>query len=108
MSPDLNPRDIFEGVEFDLDDGLDKIIPRLIEMLLRLDNPRGVILQDGYSDVLKNIEFSSNENKEYFFEDLVDAIDRALPAGWTFGPEEDFSPVYRFSPESTDDGILYN
>jgi hypothetical protein len=103
-----NPRDIFEGVQFDLEDGLDVIIPKLVEILLALDGERCSRLKEGYSDVLKNIEFSSQENKDFFFEDLVDAIDRSLPAGWTFGPEEEFSVIYCFTPESSDDEVFYN
>lgn len=104
----INPRDIFEGVEFDLDKGIDSVIPQLVSILLKLDEPRGLKLKEEYADVLKNIEFSSNENKEFFFEDLVDAIDRTLPAGWTFGPEEEFSTIYKFAPESIDENIFYN
>jgi len=104
----INPRDIFEGVQFDLDDGLDVIIPKLIEILMALDSERSSRLKDGYADVLKNIEFSSQENKDFFFEDLVDAIDRSLPAGWRFGPEEEFSVIYCFTPESASEEVFYN
>ena len=102
----INPREIFEGVEFDLDEGLDNLIPKMFKILELLDSDRANNLADEYFDVLKNVKFSSVENKDFFFEDLVDNIDRSLPAGWTFGPDEEFSATYAFMKEVQDDGVF--
>lgn len=85
---------------FDMDEGVENLISRLDSLLERLDPERSARLRTGYSDVYKNIRFSSEENKWFLFEDLVQAIDLSTPAGWSFGPEEEFSAVYRFCNES--------
>lgn len=86
-------------MEFDLEEGLESVLPKMLDLLNKIDSERATRLKAGYSDVFEKMEFSSHENKEFLFEDLVLSIDLSLPAGWTFGPEEDFSPVYRFHNE---------
>ena len=98
----INPREIFEGVSFDLDNGIEKVIAGMTSILQLIDPERADRLHAEYSDVYKNIQFSSSENKDYLFDDLVMMIDLSLPAGWVFGPEEEFSVLYLFSQESSD------
>lgn len=84
---------------FDIDEGIDNLIVKFDSILERLDSDRCTRLREAYSDVFKNIRFSSEENKEFLFEDLVQAIDLSVPAGWFFGPEEEYSALYRFCNE---------
>lgn len=91
--------DKYEDLVFDIDDGLDKMISGLDLLLKELDPERHSRIRDGYADVFKNLEFSSDDNKEFLFQDLVQAIDLSAPAGWWFGPEEEYSVLYRFCNE---------
>jgi hypothetical protein len=90
-----NFEQIYGDVRFDLDEGYDVLIPKLHKILASLDQTRCGRLEEAYSDVLRNIEFSSDENKNFLFDDLASAIDLSCD-GWTFGPEEEFSVVYGF------------
>jgi hypothetical protein len=98
-SPVTSFSDKYGEVEFDIDEGIDNLIVRFDIILEDLDAERCNRLRESYSDVYKNLKFSSNENKDFLFEDLVQAIDLSVPAGWFFGPEEEFSAVYRFRNE---------
>jgi len=86
----------YEDVRFDLDDGFDKIILQMHVLLGSLDKVRHDRIEESYSDVFKNIEFSSLENKHFLFDDIVAALDLSTEAGWTFGPLEEFSTIYAF------------
>jgi hypothetical protein len=88
--------DKYQDTVFDIDDGYDVLIPRMDVLLKEIDPVRHERVRDGYSDVFRNIEFSSLENKEFLFQDLTMALDLASPAGWWFGPEEEFSCTYGF------------
>lgn len=88
--------DKYESVVIDISDGIDEAILIMDKLLKEIDPERYERIHDGYSDVFKNIEFSSQDNKEFLFEDLVWTLDMAVPPGWTFGPEETYSVIYRF------------
>ena len=94
--------DKYESVLIDISDGIDDAITIMDKLLKEIDPDRHQRIREGYSDVFKNIEYSSRDNKEFLFEDLVWALDMAVPPGWTFGPEEDFSVVYRFMDDDKD------
>lgn len=94
--------DKYEDIIIDISDGIDEAIVKMNSLLKEIDPTRYQRIQDGYSDVLKTLEFSSNDNKDFLFEDLVLAIDLSVPAGWTFGPEEEFSVIYRFMDDDKD------
>lgn len=95
MSGDEDFEKIYGDIRFDFDEGFNNLIPKLRKILESLDEERCNMLEQEYSDVFRNIEFSSDENKNFLFEDLVSAIDRCCD-GWMFGPEEEFSAVYGF------------
>lgn len=94
--------DKYEAVVIDIGDGIDDAITKMDVILKELDPSRHGRIREGYSDVYKNIEFASEDNKEFLFEDLVWALDLSVPAGWTFGPEEEFSVIYRFMDDDKD------
>ncbi|MEI7441368.1 MAG: hypothetical protein WCK43_07035, partial [bacterium] len=98
----INPREIFEGVSYNLDNSIEKVIVGMTSMLQLIAPERADRLHAEYADVYRSMEFSSTENKNYLFDDLVMMIDLSLPAGWTFGPEEEFSVLYLFSQEPSD------
>lgn len=96
----INPRDVFEGVSFDIEkDGFDNVILKMAKILDLIDPDRGGRIRESYSDVFNNIEFASAENKDYLFADLESALDLSMPPGWVFGPDEEFSVVYLFQRE---------
>lgn len=90
---------LYGDISLDIDDGINSNISQLTSLLEKIDKSRVEMLRENYSDVYRNIEYSSVENKEFLFEDLVFQIDLACPPGWTFGPEEEFSAVYIFCNE---------
>ena len=92
----------YEDVIIDISDGIDEAILIMDKLLKEIDPERHQRVHDGYADVFKNIEYSSQDNKDFLFEDLVWTLDMAVPAGWTFGPEEEFSVVYRFMDDDKD------
>lgn len=85
---------------FDIDEqGYDNVIVLMTDLLQEIDPDRWNAVHQGYSDLYRNLRFSSLDDKDFLFGDLVDAIDRSCPAGWAFGPEEEFSVLYRFTPD---------
>lgn len=87
---------IYGDIRFDLDEGYDCLIPKLDKILFVLSPDRSSVLRENYPDVLKHIELSPLEDKEFLFNDLVLYIDLSCDLEWTFGPEEEFSVVYGF------------
>lgn len=91
--------DRYGSFTFDIDSGIEPAIASMLKILKKIGPERANRLQEGYSDVFRNVEFSSDENKEFLFQDLVAALDLSSPAGWRFGPEESFSVTYCFVDE---------
>ena len=91
--------DKYGSFTFDIDNGMAPAIASMFKILDEIEPERADRLHQGYADVFKNIEFSSEENREFLFQDLVSALDLSAPAGWSFGPEESYSVTYRFKDE---------
>ena len=85
-----------ESLSFNIEKGLDPAIKSMDIFLGWLNTDRWNRLREGYSDVFKNLEFSSEDNKQFLFDDLVAALDLSAPVGWRFGPEEEFAIMYGF------------
>lgn len=90
----------YRNIVFDIDrQGFDNVIVLFTDLLKELDHERHSRITEGYSDLYRNLRFSSDDEKDYLFGDLVSAIDLSCPPGWVFGPEEEFSVLYRFMAE---------
>lgn len=103
--------DKYGSFSFDIEKGIDPAIKSMDLLLGELEPDRWDRLREGYSDVFKNLEFSADDNKQFLFDDLVAALDLSAPAGWRFGPEEEYAVIYGFWDEdnfSPQDKIFYN
>jgi len=98
----------FKDVSFDLDSGINSVIQKMSDVLNGVDVKRWNTLQSNYSDVFKNIENSSNDNKDFLLADLSSAIDLSCPEGWRFGQDEEFSVIYRFWSEDPSNDFFDN
>ena len=104
----MNSISKYKDITFDMDEGYEIIIPKMEALLMNLDSVRANRIRESYSDIFKNIQFSSEENKNFLLNDLANAIDLALPDGWRFGQEEDYAAVYGFWMEDPADAFFEN